>query len=115
MHQLIDSYAQAISDEKQAAVIDGSAAGTEKRYKVLFHDYQNPDALRRLAGKIKDHTLHHLEEYLPKAEAALTGEPGAPWPSLKVSDSPSPACVSWPKRIRSEMRLLTCAVMSSGI
>ena len=71
MHQLIDSYAQNISDEKQAAVIDGSAAGTEKRYKVLFHDYQNPDALRRLAGKIKDHTLHHLDEYLPKAEAAL--------------------------------------------
>ncbi|MEN9990919.1 MAG: hypothetical protein RLZZ224_621 [Verrucomicrobiota bacterium] len=71
MNQLIDTYAQQISDEKQASVLDGSAAGTEKRYKVLFHDYENPDALRKLAGKIKDHTLHHLDEYLPKAEAAL--------------------------------------------
>jgi len=71
MHQLIDAYAREISDEKQAAVIDGSSAGTEKRYKVLHSDYANPDALRALAGKIKDHTLHHLDQYLPQAEASL--------------------------------------------
>ena len=71
MHQLIDSYARNISDEKQASVIDGSAAGTEKRYKVLHNDYADPDSLRKLAAQIKDHTLHHLDEYLPKAEAAL--------------------------------------------
>ena len=71
MNQLIDTYARNISDEKQASVIDGSSTGTEKRYKVLHHDYKDPDALRRLAGKIKDHTLHYLDEYLPKAEAAL--------------------------------------------
>lgn len=72
MAQLIDQYARNISDEKQHSVIDGSSAGTEKRYKVLNHDYENPDALRKLAGAIKDHTLHHLDEYLEKAETALT-------------------------------------------
>ncbi|HEX5791568.1 MAG TPA: LUD domain-containing protein, partial [Luteolibacter sp.] len=70
--QPIDEYARAISDEKQHSVIDGAAAGTDKRYMVLHRDYQDPDALRRLAAEIKDHTLHHLDEYLEKAEAALT-------------------------------------------
>jgi len=70
--QLIDDYARHISDEKQASVLSGSAAGTEKRYQVLHHDYADPDALRRLAGAIKDHTLHHLGDYLVRAEQALT-------------------------------------------
>ncbi len=69
--QPIELYARRISDEKQAAVIDGSSAGTEKRYHVLHRDYQDPDALRRLAGAIKDHTLHHLDTYLEQAERAL--------------------------------------------
>jgi L-lactate dehydrogenase complex protein LldF len=38
----------------------------------LFHDYEDPNSLRKLAGAIKDHTLHHLDEYLEKAEKALT-------------------------------------------
>ena len=70
--QLIDDYARHIADEKQASVINGSAAGTEKRYQVLHKDYAEPDALRRLAGAIKDHTLHHLGDYLALAEQALT-------------------------------------------
>lgn len=70
--QLIDAYARAISDEKQASVIDGSAAGTEKRYQVLFRDYEDPDSIRRLAARIKDHTLQHLDRYLEQAETALT-------------------------------------------
>ena len=69
--QPIDQYARDISDEKQHSVIDGSSAGTEKRYHVLHKDYQDPDALRKLAAGIKDHTLHHLDEYLAKAEEAL--------------------------------------------
>jgi L-lactate dehydrogenase complex protein LldF len=71
-NQLIDQYARAISDEKQASVLDGSSKGTEKRYQVLHKDYQDPDALRKLAASIKDHTLHHLGDYLAKAEQALT-------------------------------------------
>ncbi len=72
MAQQIDQYAREISDEKQHSVIDGSSKGTDKRYSVLFHDYEDPNSLRKLAGAIKDHTLHHLDEYLEKAEKALT-------------------------------------------
>ena len=70
--QPIDQYARDISDEKQHSVIDGSAAGTDKRYYVLNKDYPDPNALRKLAAAIKDHTLHHLGDYLAKAEEALT-------------------------------------------
>ena len=69
--QLIDDYARHISDEKQQSVISGSAAGTNKRYQVLHQDYPDPDAIRKLAAAIKDHTLHHLGDYLAKAEEAL--------------------------------------------
>jgi len=69
--QPIDLYARKISDEKQTSVLDGSSKGTEKRYEVLHKDYADPDSLRKLAGAIKDHTLHHLGDYLAKAEAAL--------------------------------------------
>ena len=71
-NQLIDEYARNISDEKQHSVISGAAAGTEKRYQVLHQDYPDPDAIRKLAASIKDHTLHHLGDYLAKAEQALT-------------------------------------------
>jgi L-lactate dehydrogenase complex protein LldF len=70
-NQLIDQYALHISDEKQHSVSDGASAGTEKRYQVLYKDYQNPDALRKLAAAIKDHTLQHLGDYLAQAEQAL--------------------------------------------
>ena len=70
-NQLIDLYARNISAEKQHSVSDGAAAGTEKRYQVLHRDYQNPDALRKLAASIKDHTLQHLGDYLAQAELAL--------------------------------------------
>jgi L-lactate dehydrogenase complex protein LldF len=69
--QLIDQYARNISDEKQHSVSDGAAAGTEKRYQVLHKDYPDPDSLRDLAASIKDHTLHHLGDYLAQAEQAL--------------------------------------------
>jgi L-lactate dehydrogenase complex protein LldF len=71
-NQPIDLYARAISDEKQHAVLDGASAGTYKRYQVLHSDYPDPDRLRKLAASIKDHTLHHLDEYLAKAEQAMT-------------------------------------------
>jgi len=70
-NQLIDLYARSISDEKQHSVSVGASAGTDKRYQVLHRDYQDPDALRKLAAAIKDHTLHHLGDYLARAEQAL--------------------------------------------
>jgi len=70
-NQLIDLYARGISDEKQHSVSSGAAAGTDKRYHALNQDYQEPDALRKLAASIKDHTLQHLGDYLAQAEQAL--------------------------------------------
>ena len=51
-NQLIDQYARTITDEKQHSVIDGASSGTEKRYKVLHHDYQDPDGIRKIAAAI---------------------------------------------------------------
>ena len=70
--QQIDAYARAISDVKQHSVLDGASAGTTKRYQVLHKDYTDPDALRKLAAQIKDHTLSHLDQYLEQAEKSLT-------------------------------------------
>ena len=69
--QPIDSYAAAMSPQKRHSVQDGATAGTDKRYQVLFSDYQDPDALRTLAGKVKDHTLSNLPKYLEAAEKKL--------------------------------------------
>jgi L-lactate dehydrogenase complex protein LldF len=69
--QPIDTYAREIGEEKQASVLGGSAASTDKRHAALFNDYDDPDRLRRLAGKIKDHTLHHLDRYLGQTAASL--------------------------------------------
>jgi L-lactate dehydrogenase complex protein LldF len=52
--------------------MDGASSGTDKRYQILHADYQDPDALRRLAARIKDHTLHHLDRFLEQAEARLS-------------------------------------------
>ena len=71
-HQLIDTYASEISEEKQASVMDGTSSGTEKRYDVLFRDYKDPDAIRKVAGQIKQHTLENLGTYLKAAEEKLT-------------------------------------------
>jgi len=71
-HQLIDTYASNINAEKQASVMNGTSSGTEKRHNALFSDYKDPDALRKLASQIKQHTLEHLGTYLEAAEKKLT-------------------------------------------
>ena len=69
----IDAFAGAQSAQRRASVRLGSKAGHEKRTEVLTRDYADPDRLRRLAGAIKQHTLDHLDQYLERAEARLTG------------------------------------------
>jgi len=71
-HQPIDTFAREISDSRLASIANGAISSTDKRYEILHQDYENPDALRRLAAKIKDHTLHHLDRYLDQAEKELT-------------------------------------------
>jgi L-lactate dehydrogenase complex protein LldF len=69
--QFIDTFAARLDQEVQQAVHDNSAAGTEKRYSVLSADYGDPNPLRALAGRIKQHTIEHLDKYLEQAEASL--------------------------------------------
>ena len=39
--------------------------------KILWEDYDDPNALRKLAGEIKQHTLENLDRYLDQAVTAL--------------------------------------------
>ena len=69
--QQIDQFATRLEPEVQRAVRANSAAGTEKRFASLGHDFGDPTSLRRLAGSIKQHTIEHLDTYLEKAAASL--------------------------------------------
>jgi len=71
MSEPIDRFAASQSNERRSSVRLGSKAGHEKRTLTLFSDYADPNALRRLAGRIKQHTLDHLDEYLALACARL--------------------------------------------
>jgi L-lactate dehydrogenase complex protein LldF len=67
----IDRFAAAQSAERVSSVRLGSKAGHEKRTLALYGDYAEPDRLRELAGRIKQHTLDHLDEYLERATHRL--------------------------------------------
>jgi L-lactate dehydrogenase complex protein LldF len=67
----IDAFAAAQSPERRASVRLGSKAGHDKRSQILRRDYADPDALRRLAARIKQHTLDHLDLYLERATERL--------------------------------------------
>ena len=69
--QPIDRFARDLSRETRDAVAASAARRTQGRVDILWQDYEDPDAMRRLAGQIKRHTLDHLDEYLRKAEASL--------------------------------------------
>ena len=69
--QQIDEYAARLRPETKAAVHGGSKAGHEKRTKVLFDHYIDPDQLRKIAGDIKQHVVENLDTYLPAVEAKL--------------------------------------------
>lgn len=69
--QLIDTYATQVEPSVRVAVHDNSAVATDKRRDVLWADYEDPDQLRRVAGKVKQHTLENLDTYLPAVEEKL--------------------------------------------
>ena len=68
----IEQYARDLSEETREAVRKSGALTTGQRVEILQKDYEDPDALRRLAGEIKQHTIDHLDRYLEQAEASLT-------------------------------------------
>ncbi|MBC2605211.1 LutB/LldF family L-lactate oxidation iron-sulfur protein [Pelagicoccus albus] len=70
--QKIDTVARDLSDEVHEANFIGAKMKSERRYAALGRDYADPDKLRETAGKIKQHTLEHLDQYLEQAEASFT-------------------------------------------
>lgn len=72
MKQSIDEFSVEIDPTVKQSVYQSSKVKTERRRDILWKDYDDPDALRRLAGKIKQHTLENLDRYLEQAEKQLT-------------------------------------------
>jgi L-lactate dehydrogenase complex protein LldF len=70
--QPIDAFAAALEKETKTAVYEGSKIGHEKRTKLLFDHFADPDRLRELAGEIKQHVVENLDTYLPAVEERLT-------------------------------------------
>jgi L-lactate dehydrogenase complex protein LldF len=69
--QPIDRFAANLGKETRNAVYDGSKIGHEKRTKLLFDHFDDPNRLRQLAGGIKQHVVENLDAYLPAVEAKL--------------------------------------------
>src|ERR1700738_1468656 len=67
----VDLFAAAQGAERRTSVRLGSKAGYDARSLALCRDYADPDSLRVLAGRIKQHVLDHLDGYLEQAEAKL--------------------------------------------
>ncbi len=70
--QPIDQVAAHLGAETRAATYEGSKIGHEKRTRLLFDHYADPDRLRALAGEIKQHVVENLDTYLPAVEARLS-------------------------------------------
>jgi L-lactate dehydrogenase complex protein LldF len=69
--QPIDQFAAGVGAETRTAVYGGSKIGHEKRTRLLFDHYADPNRLRALAGEIKQHVVENLDTYLPAVEARL--------------------------------------------
>lgn len=71
MKQSIDDHAANLDEETRDAVRLASKGKTEKRFAAFNNDFEDPNALRKLASKVKQHVLDDLGNYLQKAEASL--------------------------------------------
>jgi L-lactate dehydrogenase complex protein LldF len=69
--QAIDRFAATLPAETRASVYQSTKATHEKRTRLLFDQFPDPDRLRTLAGEIKQHAIENLDTYLPQAEARL--------------------------------------------
>lgn len=69
--QEIDRFAAEIAPETRESVYSASKLKTDKRFEVLHNDFEDVDQVRKLAGRVKQHTLENLPRYLEQAEAAL--------------------------------------------
>lgn len=69
--QPIDDYAATLDPEVRESVLSNSRKKIASRAAMLFGDYPHADSLRHLAGRLKQHTLDHLDEYLVQATSAM--------------------------------------------
>lgn len=69
--QPLDIFSTTLAPDKRASVYQSTKATHEKRTQLLFDHFADPNRLRELAGEIKQHTLEHLDTYLPAVEAKL--------------------------------------------
>ena len=70
--QALDVFASTLDESVLQAIEVGARSGVDKRLATLTEDYEDPDMLRRLAGRLRQHALDHLDEYLANAEQRLT-------------------------------------------
>ena len=69
--QLIDHAAATMPADKRASVYQSTKSTHEKRTKLLYDHFEDPDHVRRIAGEIKQHVVENLDTYLPAVEAKL--------------------------------------------
>src|SRR5262245_59522347 len=69
--QQIDQFAANLKADTRASVYQSTKTTHEKRTKLLFDQFADPNRLRELAGEIKHHALENLDTYLPQVEARL--------------------------------------------
>ena len=69
--QPIDQFAKNLPPATRASVYQSTKTTHEKRTKLLFDQFAEPDRLREIAGEIKQHAIENLDTYLPQVEAKL--------------------------------------------
>jgi L-lactate dehydrogenase complex protein LldF len=69
--QPIDQFAAHLQTDKRASVYQSTKTTHEKRTKLLFDQFADPNRLREIAGAIKQHAIENLDTYLPQVEAKL--------------------------------------------
>jgi len=69
--QQIDQFSAELKPETRASVYQSTKGTHEKRTKLLFDQFADPNGLRRIAGEIKQHVIENLDSYLPAVEARL--------------------------------------------
>jgi L-lactate dehydrogenase complex protein LldF len=70
-YQPIDQFANALAPDKRASVYQSTKSTHEKRTKLLFDQFSDPNRLRTIAGEIKQHAIENLDTLLPQVEARM--------------------------------------------
>ena len=69
--QQIDQFAAHLKADTRASVYQSTKLTHEKRTKMLFDQFADPNRMRAIAGEIKQHAIENLDTYLPAVEAKL--------------------------------------------